>query len=66
MCLRVVGDPDKRRSYDRLIWGMNGTDEAADPASFSRNEEKLSMKAKGSVRGLDERCEGSKPNSRDS
>ena len=29
----VVGDPDKRRSYDRLIWGdETARDEAADPA----------------------------------
>ena len=29
----VVGDPEKRRSYDRLTWGYETTrDEAADPA----------------------------------
>src|SRR5499426_3113695 len=29
----VIGDPEKRRNYDRLIWGDETTgDDAADPA----------------------------------
>jgi molecular chaperone DnaJ len=39
----VVGDPDKRRSYDRLIWGdETPRDEAVDPAViFDEMEKKL-------------------------
>ena len=39
----VVGDPDKRRTYDRLNWGEEAArDEAADPAViFDEMEKKL-------------------------
>jgi molecular chaperone DnaJ len=37
----VIGDPDKRRSYDRLNWGDEATqDEAADPAVILDEMEK--------------------------
>jgi len=37
----VVGDPEKRRSYDRLNWGdEGGQDEAADPAVILDEMEK--------------------------
>jgi molecular chaperone DnaJ len=37
----IIGDPDKRRSYDRLNWGDEATqDEAADPAVILDEMEK--------------------------